>query len=96
MTMKKIFNSNKASSHFIKEVQHTSLGKTVHSTTTYTPSLLKPITRSTFQDIKDYIYGQDIWNCYELLWLTTDNYPKPIFAPLYTIIHRQTLLNLNR
>lgn len=91
MTMKKIFNSNKASSHFIKEVQHTSLGKTVHSTTTYTPSLLKPITRSTFQDIKDYIYGQDIWNCYELLWLTTEQLPK---AHICTIIYNHSSPNI--
>ncbi|TWI53147.1 7-cyano-7-deazaguanine reductase [Pseudomonas duriflava] len=65
-------------------VEHSPLGKSSQYTDTYAPALLYPIPRATkwaelglTRENLPYV-GVDIWNCYELSWLTQKG--KPVVA----------------
>lgn len=64
--------------------EHSPLGKSSEYVSTYAPELLFPISRTTkwaelglTADTLPY-QGVDLWNCYELSWLTTSG--KPVVA----------------
>ena len=61
---------------FINRLKQTNLGKQVQMPQSYSANILEPIPRDS--SLKTTHYGKDIWNAYELYFLTKNNVPRVV------------------